>query len=44
LPEDSAFFEPANGKIVQFDNASPQDPATFIAFYLLGWARMTEAD
>jgi len=36
LPEGSAFFEPANTKIVHFDNASPQDPATFIAFYLLG--------
>jgi quercetin dioxygenase-like cupin family protein len=36
LPEGSAFFEPANSKIVHFDNASPRDPATFIAFYLLG--------
>jgi quercetin dioxygenase-like cupin family protein len=36
LPAGSAFFEPADSKIVRFDNASPQDPATFIAFYLLG--------
>ena len=36
LPEGSAFFEPANTKIVHFDNASPRAPATFIAFYLLG--------
>lgn len=32
----SVFFEPANIKIVHFDNASPQEPATFVAFYLLG--------
>jgi quercetin dioxygenase-like cupin family protein len=36
LPEGGAFFEPANTKIMHFDNASPRDPATFIAFYLLG--------
>ena len=31
-----AFFEPANIEIAHFDNASPQEPATFVAFYLLG--------
>ena len=36
LSNGSAFFEPANTKIVHFDNASPRDPATFIAVYLLG--------
>jgi quercetin dioxygenase-like cupin family protein len=36
LPEGSAFFEPAHTKIVHFDNASSTDPATFVAFYLLG--------
>jgi hypothetical protein len=36
LPEGAAFFEPANTKIVHFDNASSRDPATFVAFYLLG--------
>lgn len=36
LPEGSVFFERANSKILHFDNASPRDPATFIAFYLLG--------
>jgi quercetin dioxygenase-like cupin family protein len=36
LTEGSAFFEPAGAKIVQFDNASSDAPATFVAFYLLG--------
>ena len=31
-----AFFEPANVKILHFDNASQTEPTTFIAFYLLG--------
>jgi quercetin dioxygenase-like cupin family protein len=30
-----AFFEPANHKMLHFDNASPAEPMTFIAFYLL---------
>jgi hypothetical protein len=36
LTEGSAFFEPAGAKVVQFDNASSDAPATFVAFYLLG--------
>jgi quercetin dioxygenase-like cupin family protein len=36
LPAGSAFFEPANAQILRFDNASLEEPATFIAFYLLG--------
>jgi quercetin dioxygenase-like cupin family protein len=36
LSEGDAWFEPANSKIVHFDNASSREPATFIAFYLLG--------
>jgi hypothetical protein len=35
LPAGSAFFEPADKKILRFDNASLGEPATFIAFYLL---------
>jgi quercetin dioxygenase-like cupin family protein len=31
-----AFFEPANLRIRSFDNASPREPATFVAYYLLG--------
>jgi quercetin dioxygenase-like cupin family protein len=31
-----AFFEPANARIRHFDNPSPQEPASFVAFYLLG--------
>jgi quercetin dioxygenase-like cupin family protein len=31
-----AFFEPANLRIRSFDNISPREPATFVAFYLLG--------
>jgi quercetin dioxygenase-like cupin family protein len=30
-----AFFEPANLRIRHFDNPSPREPATFVAFYLL---------
>ncbi len=30
-----AFHEPAGAPIAHFDNASEQEPATFIAFYLL---------
>ena len=36
LAEGSAFFEPAGAKVVQFDNASAEAPATFVAFYLMG--------
>jgi quercetin dioxygenase-like cupin family protein len=32
----AAFFEPANLRIRSFDNSSPQEPATFVAYYLLG--------
>jgi quercetin dioxygenase-like cupin family protein len=31
-----AFFEPANTRILHFDNASGGEGASFIAFYLLG--------
>ncbi|HEX6509295.1 MAG TPA: cupin domain-containing protein [Chloroflexota bacterium] len=30
------FFEPANTRVPHFDNASASEPATFIAYYLLG--------
>ena len=36
LQQGDAFFEPANRKMLHFDNASQTDTATFIAFYLLG--------
>ena len=36
LPAGSAFFEPTNARVRHFDNASDQEPATFIAYYLLG--------
>jgi quercetin dioxygenase-like cupin family protein len=36
LAAGSAFFEPAGAKVVRFDNASSDAPATFVAFYLLG--------
>jgi quercetin dioxygenase-like cupin family protein len=36
LTAGEAFFEPANAKILHFDNASSTEPMTFIAFYLLG--------
>jgi quercetin dioxygenase-like cupin family protein len=31
-----AFFEPANLRIRSFDNSSAREPATFVAYYLLG--------
>ena len=31
-----AFFEPADVRMRHFDNASPREPATFVAYYLLG--------
>jgi quercetin dioxygenase-like cupin family protein len=36
LPAGSAFFEPANTRVLHFDNASSEEAATFIAHYLLG--------
>ena len=36
LSAGSAFFEPADRRIAQFDNASTEAPARFVAFYLLG--------
>lgn len=36
LAAGSAFFEPANTRVLHFDNASMQEAATFIAHYLLG--------
>ena len=36
LKAGDAFYEPADTRIVHFDNASDQAPGTFIAFYLLG--------
>jgi quercetin dioxygenase-like cupin family protein len=36
LKAGDAFFEPANTRIVHFDNASATQPMAFIAFYLLG--------
>ncbi|MDP1602278.1 MAG: cupin domain-containing protein [Legionella sp.] len=36
LHEGDAFFEPANVKILHFDNLSKRDGSSFIAFYLLG--------
>jgi len=35
LPAGSAFHEPAGTVIESFRNASPSDPMTFVAFYLL---------
>jgi hypothetical protein len=35
-PRGDAFFEPPGKRIVRFDHASPTEPMTFIAFYLLG--------
>ena len=35
LPTGSAFYEPAETIILRFDNASPEKPMRFIAFYLL---------
>jgi quercetin dioxygenase-like cupin family protein len=31
-----AFYEPANTRILHFDNASPTNEARFVAVYLLG--------
>jgi quercetin dioxygenase-like cupin family protein len=31
-----AFFEPANLRIRSFDNLSPRESASFVAYYLLG--------
>jgi quercetin dioxygenase-like cupin family protein len=36
LKAGDAFFEPANARILRFDNTSATEPMTFIAFYLLG--------
>jgi quercetin dioxygenase-like cupin family protein len=36
LPTGSAFHEPAGKVIASFRNASPSEPMTFVAFYLLG--------
>ncbi len=35
LAAGDAFHEPANQEIVHFDNASGEQPATFVACYLL---------
>ena len=35
LPEGSAFFEPADTRIIHFDNHSDTEPMVFVAFYLL---------
>jgi quercetin dioxygenase-like cupin family protein len=35
LPTGSAFYEPAETVILRFDNASPEKPLRFIAYYLL---------
>jgi quercetin dioxygenase-like cupin family protein len=35
LPAGSAFHEPAGKRILRFDNASNEQPMTFVAFYLL---------
>ena len=36
LKAGDAFFEPANVKMLRFDNASNEAGMKFIAFYLLG--------
>jgi quercetin dioxygenase-like cupin family protein len=36
LTAGSAFYEPANTRILQFDNASDREPASIVAFYLMG--------
>jgi quercetin dioxygenase-like cupin family protein len=38
LKTGDAFYEPANTKILHFDNPSEQESAGFVAFYLLGGA------
>jgi len=35
LQAGDAFFEPVDTRIPSFDNASPREPATFVACYLL---------
>jgi quercetin dioxygenase-like cupin family protein len=35
LAPGDAFFEPAHAEIAHFDNASEDEPAVFVAFYLL---------
>jgi quercetin dioxygenase-like cupin family protein len=35
LPAGSAFFEPADARILHFDNHSDKEPMVFVAFYLL---------
>ena len=35
LPAGSAFFEPADVRILHFDNYSDTEPMVFVAFYLL---------
>lgn len=36
LKAGDAFYEPADTRILHFDNASDREPMSFIAFYLLG--------
>lgn len=36
LSPGDAFFEPRDAVVLSFDNASDQEPATFVAYYLLG--------
>lgn len=36
LAAGSAFFEPADTRVLHFDNASDQEPASIVAFYLMG--------
>jgi quercetin dioxygenase-like cupin family protein len=42
LEAGDAFFEPANKTIVHFDNGSTSEPASFVAFYLLGKSEKNE--
>jgi quercetin dioxygenase-like cupin family protein len=34
LKQGDAFYEPKNKTILHFDNASPEEPLVFVAFYL----------
>jgi pimeloyl-ACP methyl ester carboxylesterase/quercetin dioxygenase-like cupin family protein len=36
LKAGDAFYEPANVRVVRFDNASNREPASIVAFYLMG--------
>lgn len=36
LTAGDAFYEPANTAILRFDNASDREPASIVAFYLMG--------